>query len=118
MADTTTTARVRVQVEGAEQLNQLSQAFARIAAGAGASPRTATPGRRGVDSNAERNAQSVGQRLAQGAADAVQGGLRAPFEAVRFGASAATQTVLTVAGPMARLGAAAATAAGPYGLAA
>jgi len=116
MADTTSTARIAVQVEGIEQINELGAAFAKLAEGASRPQRTAA-GRRST-AGAERQAQSLGERVGKQAGEVLGSTLRSPFEAVKVGAGQASSAILSFAGPIARLGASAVTAAGPAGFAA
>src|SRR5215472_9154373 len=104
MADETTTARINVIVQGEAEARRLAAAFAQLRGGAAPEQRAAaTAVDRGAPEAARRTAglvEQFGQQFGPG----IEGTLRAPFNAMRTGANMATESLLSFAGPLARLG--------------
>src|SRR5215831_19247898 len=105
MADQTSSLRIVVSAEGAEQINALGQSFRQITTTAGARPRAATPFR-GAD--LERQSRTTGEQLGEAfGRNVVAPTLKAPFAAVQTTAGIATRSLVTLGGPLAKMGVAA-----------
>src|SRR5262245_40040960 len=99
----TSSLRIVVTAEGEQQLRGLAQTFSQINAGAGARPRAIRP-----TGDAERAGRTVGEQLGEWFGRQVVGPtLMSPFTVVSRAAGMAVRPIISVAGPLARMGVAA-----------
>lgn len=103
MADQTSNLRVAVQVTGLEELNRLSNTFAQLRTESVVRP-TAVRARASTQTQ-ERQAQTFGEQAGEAFGRNIVGPtLKAPFAIVQSAAGLASRTVVSLAGPLAKLG--------------